>query len=200
MTQQKIIIATHNKDKLKDLMYYMAESPYEVLPISYYTTDDPEETGTTFEENALIKARHGFFVTGLPSIADDSGFSIHALDGKPGIHAGRFAEKDGVRDFKYAFSVLQEMLGDKDPSADFVCTLAYKDDHIEKVFRGVLPGYVDFSKANTPGFSYTPIFVPIENNSDRLSLAEMGDAMRRNLSHRGKAVTMLKEWLYKKTL
>ncbi|MBX9976981.1 MAG: non-canonical purine NTP pyrophosphatase [Alphaproteobacteria bacterium] len=191
----KLIIATHNNDKLKDLTYYMADSPYDVLPISHYTHNDPEETGATFEENALIKVRHSFEVTRLLSIADDSGFCMHALEDKPGIHAGRFAEKNGVRDFKYAFETLQKMLGDKDPATDFVCTLAYKDAAVEKVFRGVVAGYFDFEKSDQPGFGYTPIFVPLDNNPKKLSLAEMGDIMRRQFSARGKAAAMLKEWL-----
>ncbi len=195
MFPRTLIIATHNPDKMNDLRHYFKDDPVEVLPIDGYTKDDPEEIGETFEENAFIKARHSFVITGLPSVADDSGFCMRCLDGKPGIHAGRFAEKDGVRNFRFAFATLKEMLGDKDPATDFICTVAYKDSDCEKVFRGVLEGYFDFTKSDQPGFGYTPIFVPIHHNPEHLSLAQMGDTLRRQFSSRGKAVAMLRDWL-----
>lgn len=193
---KKIVVATHNENKLKDYLHYFDALPFEIIPISHFSGHYPEETGTTFEENALIKARHSYEASQLPSFADDSGFCVHVLGGIPGVYAGRFATNDkGERDFLFAFSKLQAMIGNLDPATDFVVLIAYVDGKTEKLFKGTLHGYFDFSKKDIPGFGYTPIFVPKENNPNGLSLGQMGDTLRRQISARGKAVSQLIDFL-----
>lgn len=178
-----LVLATFNHDKLKDLLSYFTPHFSKILPLSHWTQVDIEETGQTFEENALIKAQYSFDITQHPSIADDSGFCMRSLDGLPGIYAGRFAKTPtGKTDFKYAFEKLEDALGEKDPITDFVCSLSYIDHHHTIVVHGVVEGFFDFSKKNNPGFGYTPIFVPLENNPSQLSLSEMGDDVRRTYS------------------
>lgn len=183
------VIATFNHNKLNDLLVYLSPHINDLRPLSEWTEDDVEETGLTFEENALIKAKYCFEVTKHPSIADDSGFCMKSLEDLPGIYAARFAKMpDGTTDFKYAFHILENKLGLKDPCTEFVCALAYVDEVRSFVVRGVVKGFFDFSKQDIPGFGYTPIFVPEENNPNRLSLAEMGDTLRRTYSARRYAV------------
>lgn len=187
-----IVLATFNQNKLNDLLHYLSPHIQNIIPLSHWTKNDIEETGTTFEENALIKARYCFDVTKSPSIADDSGFCMQSLEGLPGIYAARFAKRpNGTTNFEHAFQTLEEKLGKQDPTTDFVCTLAYVDEKHTFVVRGVVKGFFDFSKKDVHGFGYTPIFVPSDNNPNGLSLAEMGDTLRRTYSARRYAVEAL---------
>ncbi len=195
MPLPKIVIATHNPHKRDDLIHYVHHT-FECVPIADFTLHEPLETGETFEANALLKARFSYDVTGLPSLADDSGFCMKNLNGMPGIYAARFAiNNKGETDYLHAFNTLEQQLGDQDPATDFVCTLVYKDAHGEKVFQGTVPGFFDFSKKHTPGFGYTPLFVPLENNPQKLSLADMGDPQRRTFSARKKAAFDFLQWV-----
>lgn len=196
---KKIVVATHNQSKIKDYYSYFENSPFECIPIATYTHHEPEETGDTFEENALIKARHAHALTGLPSFSDDSGFCMHALGGIPGIHTASFSvNEQGQTDFRYAFEKLKEMSDGRDTSTDFVAVIAYVDSTEERVFKNVLKGYFDFSKMDKEGYGYTPIFVPFDNNPEQLSLGEMGDALRRHFSPRRELVGELKQFAMEK--
>lgn len=209
---RSLVIATHNPNKRDDLINMLTPLGVDLKLIEHYTQCEAEEIGTTFEENALIKARYSFQVTGLPSVADDSGVAMHHLDGAPGIYAARYAmQPDGSKNFKAAFDKLEQTLRqrlgyDRDTpltmqecATDFVSCLAYVDDVHEHVFHSVLPGYFDFEKRDVPGFGYTPIFVPHISAEMSIptiaeSLAEMGDVARRKISTRRMSVQKFMTW------
>lgn len=173
-----------------------ADFPFDIVSITDFTDEVPEETGTTFEENALIKARKAFHLTGMPSVADDSGLSIDALDGAPGVYAADLATKeDGTRHYPMAFEFLKHQLGEKDKTARFVGVIAYVDEGVEKLFRAETIGAVDFSSyihVDKETFGYDPIFIPL---GDTRTYAEMGAEEKATYSHRSKAINLLKEWL-----
>lgn len=194
----QLVVATHNPDKLKDYQHYFAELPYTLITIGSITSEEPAETGATFAENATLKAQHAFALSQLPSFADDSGFCIRALGGLPGVYSARFATTPtGQKDFQYAFAQLEAQLGAQSPATDFVCAIAYRDAQGAQLFESTVEGYFDFSKKHIPGFGYTPIFVPTQDNPEKLSLAEMGDARRRVYAARGKSTALLTTWLKK---
>ncbi len=196
----QLVVATHNPDKLKDYQHYFQALPYTLISIGSLNAEEPEETGTTFAENALLKAQHAFKITQLPAFADDSGFCIRALGGLPGVYSARFAiTPEGKKDFQYAFTKLEQQLGTQSPLTDFVCAIAYQDAHQTQRFESKVEGYFDFNKKDIPGFGYTPIFVPTQDNPEKLSLAEMGDARRRVYAARGKTTALLTAWLSQKT-
>ena len=190
---EELIIATHNEGKAKEIAELL--EPY----VSKFTTakdlglDDPEETGTTFEENALIKARATCAATGKVALADDSGLAVNALDGAPGIYSARWAELgDGSgRDFTHAMQKVHSALSDsQDRSAAFVCVLAlvYPDGR-EETFFGTAGGHIVWPPRGKMGFGYDPIFVPHEHDQ---TFAEMDGAAKKKLSHRSHAFEKLR--------
>jgi len=189
---KKLVLATQNKDKLQDLFYLLQDLSTELVSIGEFTQDDVEETGFTYEENALIKARHAFQVTGLPALADDSGFSVHVLNGAPGIYTARWAiDSSGKRNFRTGFDRLEAEIDGRDCTTDYICALAYVDNQGEYTFRGIAPGFLDFSKKDESGFGFCPIFVPTDGNPERLSLGQMSNEKRRSFSGRGRAVKVM---------
>lgn len=180
---KKLVIASHNQGKLKEMKALFADKSVEVLSSSDFNLEEPEEDGATFEENALIKALYTFQETGLPSIADDSGLCVDALKGEPGIYSARWAGKN--KDFGSAMKMVEERVGQsKDLSAQFICVLAYVDDQQERVFRGEVTGQLTFPPRGDFGFGYDPIFVP---EGDTKTFAEIRQDEKQAMSHRARA-------------
>lgn len=199
MNQNTIVIATQNKGKLFEFKQLLVELPYNFKSIGEFTNTEPDETGTTYEENALIKAKAAYEVTKIPAVADDSGLSIHSLNGAPGVNTADLAiQDDGTRDYHAAYRKLIDMIGDKDPAASYVCVLAYFDGKEEKFFRAELAGKVDFSHTHELAdgcFGYDPIFVP--DGFEGKTVSQLGNTIKNTISARSKAVKAFGDWLQK---
>src|SRR5690554_5626050 len=153
----KLVLATHNAHKVTELRRILGDR-LDGIELVAYDGAEPVEDGDTFEANALIKARAAARHTGLPAIADDSGISVAALGGAPGIHSARYA---GTRDDADNYRLLLKNLGDStNRVADFVCAAAFVDGEFEHTELGVWPGTVLVEPAGSAGFGYDPVFQP----------------------------------------
>ncbi|NTS76433.1 XTP/dITP diphosphatase [Catenovulum sp. SM1970] len=193
---QKIVLATGNKGKVKELSKILAPLNFEVLPQSEFNVVEAEETGTTFVENAIIKARNAAKATGLPAIADDSGIEVDYLKGAPGIYSARYAG-EGASDSANLEKLLTELKGvpAQDRTARFQCVIVYMqhaDDPTPIICQGSWEGTITEDISGENGFGYDPIFFQPELNCTAADLAyEQKNAM----SHRGKALAQLMEQL-----
>jgi XTP/dITP diphosphohydrolase len=185
----RFVLATHNAHKVEELRRILGErlGPHELVP---YDGPEPVEDGETFAENALIKARAAAAHTGLPALADDSGISVAALGGAPGIHSARYA---GTRvDADNVAHLLTEMTGIADRSATFDCAAALVDGDYEHVELGVWPGSVLEAPEGENGFGYDPVFRPDGlSGASALLTADEKNA----ISHRARAFGALVEVL-----
>ena len=187
-----IVLATHNRHKRDELLAILrAELPDE---IELKTLDDIEppigeipETGATLEENASIKARTVYAQTKLPTIADDTGLEVAALNGEPGVYSARYAGEgatyeDNVR------KLLEELKGNPDRSAKFSTVITYIDESgAELYFHGEVDGVITASPRGSLGFGYDPVFAPSEDLKGR-TFAEMSEEEKNAISHRGRAL------------
>jgi len=183
------VLATHNAHKVEELRRILGErlGPHELVG---YDGPEPVEDGDTFEANALIKARAAYAHTGLPSIADDSGISVRALGGAPGIHSARYA---GTRDDVDNYTLLLKNLdGVTDRAADFMCAAALVDGDTELTVLGVWPGEVLEAPSGAHGFGYDPVFRP---DGIATSSAELTADEKNAISHRSRAFGALVEQL-----
>ncbi len=189
---QKIILATGNKGKVKEMADLLADFGFDVAPQSDYQVSDVAETGTTFVENAIIKARHAAKETGLPAIADDSGLEVDALNGAPGVYSARYSG-EGATDEKNLHKLLDAMkdVPQEQRSARFHCVLVYmrhSDDPTPLICHGSWEGSILTEPAGENGFGYDPVFyVPEEDCAS----AQLPPARKKQLSHRGKALQKL---------
>jgi len=186
LTERKIVIASHNLGKVRELRALMDPLGYEVATAADLDLDEPEETGATFEANAELKALAAAKVANMPALADDSGLSVDALNGDPGIYSARWAGPD--RDFQLAMKKVTDRLAGLPPekrSARFVSVicLAWPDGHTE-FFRGEVKGALTESPVGDGGFGYDPIFVP-EGHAH--TFGEMAAEEKQALSHRTRA-------------
>ncbi len=184
----RLVIASHNAGKLSEIAELMA--PFGVDPISAGSLGlpEPEETGTTFQANAELKALAAAERAGLPALADDSGLVVPALAGAPGIHSARWAGLE--RDFAQAMVRVEEELGQSvDRSACFLCTLAlaWPDGHRDS-FEGRVDGTLVWPPRGDRGFGYDPIFLPA---GETLTFGEMEPARKHAISHRARAFAKL---------
>ncbi|MBB4063775.1 RdgB/HAM1 family non-canonical purine NTP pyrophosphatase [Gellertiella hungarica] len=163
-----IVVASHNQGKIREIADLIGPFGFSAKSAAELNFIEPDETGTTFEENARIKALASAKAAGLPALSDDSGLAIDALDGAPGVYTANWAEKeDGTRDFAMAMEKVEKALGERGAtSADrrtarfvSVLCLAWPDGHTE-VFRGEVEGHVVWPPRGTSGFGYDPIFQP----------------------------------------
>ncbi len=188
----KFVLASHNKGKLRELQSILSELGVEVVLQSELGIDlEPEETGTTFEENSLIKASAIMKASGLPTIADDSGFCVDALNGAPGVYSARYG--GGVSDGEKNQMILQEMSGKSERTCRFVCALTccFPGGDILTA-RGTCEGTVAFEPEGENGFGYDPIFyVPIKE----CTFAQLTQEEKNGLSHRGTALRQFAEKL-----
>ncbi|MGQ7790800.1 RdgB/HAM1 family non-canonical purine NTP pyrophosphatase [Faunimonas sp. B44] len=160
-----IVVASHNPGKVREIRELLAPFGFEVRAAGELDLDEPEETGTTFEENAILKARAAAEASGLPALADDSGLAVDALGGEPGIYSARWAGED--KDFARAMRNVEEKLqaaGATAPerrSGQFVCVLALAFPGGEvRTFPGIVPGTLVWPPRGHQGFGYDPMFLP----------------------------------------
>jgi XTP/dITP diphosphohydrolase len=187
----KVLLATRNAGKLAELRRMLADGPFEVLGLA----DVPEfpeapETGATFAENALAKARDAASATGLPSVADDSGLTVEALNGMPGVLSARWAGRHGddVANLELLLGQLADV-PDERRGAAFVCAAALVVPHgLETVVHGEWTGRIVRAPRGTGGFGYDPIFLP--DGEERTS-AELTPEEKDAASHRGRAMRAL---------
>jgi len=191
---QKIVLATGNAGKLKELRALLADQPFEILSQKDLDVSDADETGLSFIENAILKARHAARLTGLPALADDSGLCVDALGGAPGIYSARYAGM-GVTDADNNRKLLETLLPLRAQSpltARFVCVLVlvrHADDPLPLICQGEWEGEILAQPRGEQGFGYDPLFfVP----SDNMSSAELPRERKNALSHRGQALQQLK--------
>lgn len=176
-----LVVATHNPGKLAEMEDLLRPYGVKVVSAGALGLPEPEETGATFEANAALKARAAAMASGLPSLADDSGLVVLALDGAPGIYSARWAGE--TKDFGPAMMRVERELGGKtDHRAYFVAVLAlaWPDGHIE-MFRGEVHGSVVFPPRGTLGFGYDPIFLPAGKTE---TFGELAPETRMQISHR----------------
>lgn len=194
MKNIEIIIASGNKDKLREYKELFKDLPIKVTSIIEEGLDlDVEETGSTFEENSLIKANYIASKTDKIVIADDSGICVHALDNFPGIFSARF-----MKDHSYTEKNLKinEMLKEyEDKSAHYTCAivLVNKKENIEKIFMGQCEGKIVSPVEGPHGFGYDPIFIP---DGEKETFSVLDDEIKNKISHRGIASKKLIEYLH----
>lgn len=190
---KKIVFATGNEGKLREIREIM--DGYEVISMKDAGVNiDICEDGTSFEENALIKAKAVWNVTGGIVMADDSGLEVDALNKEPGIYSARYMGEDTSYRIKNA-NIIERLEGvpDEKRTARFVCALAAVcEDGSEKVVRGVMEGRIGYSEAGENGFGYDPIFILPEYG---VSTAELSMEIKNQHSHRGKALRMMRDIL-----
>ncbi|HAZ77565.1 XTP/dITP diphosphatase [Pseudescherichia sp.] len=193
---QKVVLATGNAGKVRELASLLNDFGLDVVAQTELGVESADETGLTFIENAIIKARHAAQVTGLPAIADDSGLAVDALGGAPGIYSARFAGVDAT-DQQNLEKLLVELqdVPDGERQAQFHCVLVYMrhaDDPTPLVCHGSWQGTIARAPAGSGGFGYDPIFVVPEAGK---TAAELSADEKRAVSHRGKALKLLLEAL-----
>ena len=190
----KLIAATHNAGKVRELRDLLEPLGFDITSAIDLDLPEPEETETTFTGNAILKARAAAEATGAPALSDDSGLSVTALNGAPGIYSARWAGPD--RDFYEAMAKVDRELnatGTEDRSAKFVCALAvvWPDGHAE-VFEGEVHGTLVSVPRGDKGFGYDPIFVA---TGETITFGEMDPARKHAMSHRADAFAKLKQAL-----
>lgn len=187
-----IVLASSNPGKVREIAQLLSGVHLTVVPQSSYDIPEVPETGPTFVENAILKARNASRHTGLPAIADDSGLEVVALDGAPGVRSARYAGENGSDEANVA-KLLRELAGvpqDK-RTACFQCLMVYlrhADDPTPIICQGTWDGRILFELRGTSGFGYDPVFfVPTHN----CSAAELPPEIKNQISHRGQALRKL---------
>jgi XTP/dITP diphosphohydrolase len=190
----EILIATKNIGKVEELRRLMRDVPVTLryLP-DFPDIPDVDETGTTFEQNAVLKAAEYARRTGLWAVADDSGLEVDALGGEPGVYSARYGGGDLSFDDRMAL-VLERLGPGKPRSARFVCSIALADESGEVLFsaEGICPGTIAESPRGSGGFGYDPIFVP---DGFELTFGELPVAVKQQISHRARASAVLIRYL-----
>lgn len=192
----KLVLASSNQGKLQELRELLAGDDIELLAQSDLGVQDADETGSTFVENALIKARHAAQVTGLPALADDSGICVDALKGAPGLYSARYAGEHGnaSRNIDKLLDVLGE-IPDERRTAHFYCVLVllrHPEDPQPLIVEGQWNGGILRERRGNGGHGYDPVFFdPLHGQS----AAEMEPGLKNRLSHRGQALALLRERL-----
>ncbi|MBB3306515.1 MULTISPECIES: XTP/dITP diphosphatase [unclassified Enterobacter] len=191
---QKVVLATGNPGKVRELADLLAAFGLDIVAQTELGVESAEETGLTFIENAILKARHAAEITGLPAIADDSGLAVDALGGAPGIYSARYAGVDASDQQNLdKLLVALEKVPNGERQAQFHCVLVYvrhAADPTPLVFHGSWAGEITRAAAGTGGFGYDPIFYVPELGK---TAAELSKDEKRAVSHRGKALTLLLE-------
>lgn len=184
----RLVIASKNHDKIAEIEAVLLTTGLADEVVQGLDWDDVEETGATLEENALLKARAVTEATGLPSLADDTGLEVFALEGAPGVHTARFAG-EGARYEDNVAKMLEVMIGQEDRSARFrtVVALVFPDG-VEILAEGSVDGTITDEARGIDGFGYDPVF-----EVDGQTLAEMGIEDKNELSHRARAIRALAE-------
>jgi XTP/dITP diphosphohydrolase len=193
---QKLVLASGNRGKLKEFNQLLAECGFEVLPQSAFDTPEADETGLSFVENAIIKARNASEHSGLPALADDSGLEVDALQGQPGIYSARFAgPQNNDDDNNEKLLQLLKDIPEQQRSARFQCVLVlvrHAKDPTPLICQGTWEGRILNQAQGGNGFGYDPLFFVPEKNC---SSAELAPDIKNAISHRGKALAKFLETL-----
>ena len=194
----KLVIATHNAGKLKEISALLAPHGVECLSAGALGLPEPPETGTTFAENALIKARAAAEASGIPALADDSGLCVNALGGRPGVYTADWAERQRFegppgRDWYMAMGKVEGLLCEQGDDVDracwFACVLAIAwPDGESAVYEGRANGTLTWPPRGTMGFGYDPVFVPVGGTQ---TFAELDPEQKHAISHRADAFAKL---------
>lgn len=190
----KILIATNNKGKFHEISSLLSQINIEAIPTFQFNLEEPEETGKTFEENSLLKARFYGEKTRLVALADDSGLCVEAMNGAPGIHSARFAlDEKGEKNFTQAFKKIEEKIS-QNSRAFFICNLSLFDPQtkFEISFEGRVDGNLIFPPRGNKGFGYDPIFI---KDGMTQTFGEIDPQTKDEISHRGEAFKKLRNWL-----
>ena len=185
----KLVIASHNAGKVREIGALLAEHGIEAISAADLDLPEPEETGTTFVANAELKALQAADLSGLPALADDSGLCVEALGGDPGVYTANWAETPNGRDWNLAMTKVEQALATKGPDASraahFVCVLAlaWPDGHVQW-FEGRAEGTLTWPPRGDVGFGYDPVFVPAGGDQ---TYAELDPAQKHAISHRADA-------------
>ncbi|UUW70214.1 RdgB/HAM1 family non-canonical purine NTP pyrophosphatase [Pseudomonas oryzihabitans] len=190
----ELVLASHNAGKLKELQAMLGDQ-VRVRSVGEFSQVEPEETGLSFVENAILKARNAARLSGLPALADDSGLAVDALGGAPGIYSARYA--DGQGDAANNAKLLDTLrdVPDAERTAQFVCVLAlvrHADDPLPILCEGLWPGRILHAAQGEHGFGYDPLFQP---DGEAVSAAELAPAEKNQRSHRARAMAQLKQRL-----
>ena len=198
--KQKIVLATGNKGKVKEMSDVLSDFGFEVIAQTELNIDSPEETGLTFAENAILKARYASKKSGLPAIADDSGLVVQALKGAPGLYSARYAGVDGSEaDIKNREKLLAELkdVPKEQRQAKFVSCivmLQHENDPSPIIAEGECFGEIVFAEKGENGFGYDSLFFYPELNC---TFAELDTTEKKKISHRARALSILKTKLQK---
>lgn len=189
---EKVVLASNNAGKVREINQLLAQQEIQVIPQSQFDTPEAEETGLTFVENAILKARNAARHSGLPAIADDSGIEVDALNGAPGIYSARFAGP-ACDDQANNEKLLADLQGvaDEDRTARFQCVLVYlrhADDPTPIICQGTWEGRILHAAQGENGFGYDPLFLVPQFGC---SSAELTPDQKNALSHRGQALRQL---------
>ncbi|HIB24956.1 MAG TPA: RdgB/HAM1 family non-canonical purine NTP pyrophosphatase [Gammaproteobacteria bacterium] len=192
---ETIVLASHNRNKAQEIQMLLGNQFHVILQQAF---DIPpiEETGSTFEENALLKAKTVYDIIGLPVIGDDSGLEVVALNNQPGVYSSRFAG-DNASDDDNIDKLLRKMhnIPTEKRTARFRCVVAFlgtSSDDQPVFFEGEWAGYIAKERRGKNGFGYDPVFVDLQSN---LTAAELESDQKNKISHRGKAMQSLKSYL-----
>jgi XTP/dITP diphosphohydrolase len=185
----RIVLATGNAGKIREFSDMLGPLGFEFVPQAEFGIEPPEETGETFEDNAILKARYASALSGLPAMADDSGLEVDALGGAPGVRSARYAG-EGAGDLANLEKLLEamELVPEGSRSARFRCVIALvraADDSSPVLGRGVWDGVILRSPRGQGGFGYDPVFAP---RGETRSVAELAAAEKHAQSHRGSAL------------
>jgi len=190
--KQQIVLASGNKGKIAEIQAILQQQSIDVISQSHFNVTEVDETGTTFIENAIIKARHAAKISQLPAIADDSGLEVDALNGKPGVHSARYAglpSNDQNNTDKLLRALVNTPEGQR--SARFHCVMvfmAHENDPSPLIAHGVWEGCIALEKSGDNGFGYDPVFYIPELNS---MSAALEPKIKNTLSHRAQALKQL---------
>ncbi|APC96509.1 RdgB/HAM1 family non-canonical purine NTP pyrophosphatase [Francisella frigiditurris] len=184
---REIVLASSNKGKIREFSEIFNRINISIVPQTKFNVPDADETGLSFIENAIIKARHCSKYTNLPAMADDSGLCVEVLNGNPGIYSARYSGIHGD-DKANIQKLLSELKQDNNRKAEFICAIAYVKNYLDPtplISVGKLEGIIAFDEQGENGFGYDPIFqIPEENKT----LAQISQEFKNKISHRAKAL------------
>lgn len=195
---KELIFASHNKGKIAEIKQILSPLGLKIISSDEIDLPDIEETGTTFEENAALKALTIAKLKNVPCLSDDSGLCVDVLGGRPGVYSARYAPN---RDFKVGMQKLLKEIDETDQknrSAHFSCVivLGYPDGHYEH-FEGRVDGFIVEAPKGESGFGFDPVFMP---DGYQKTFAELGSEVKNKISHRGRALKKLVSFLKEKGL
>jgi XTP/dITP diphosphohydrolase len=191
----QLLIATNNKGKFFEIESLLNQINIKAIPTFQFNIEEPEETGKTFAENSLLKARYYGSKTGLTALADDSGLCVDAMNGEPGIYSARFAKNErSENNFNFAFEKISAAIKNNNYAAHFICNLGFFDPktNFEISFEGRVDGNLTVPARGNKGFGYDPIFI---KNGMNQTFGEIDPKEKDQISHRADAFLKLVNWL-----